>query len=451
MRAVPVVANDFTVMTVSSALLAPSGTLNRVRAVLNIFMFGAILICAGWFASVASPGSTLQTLSASFAFLRTTDSIAAAKEKGGTTSVRDIFPGPPAAALGAEVVAPTTVEVDRCLTRGSWLRGPDVRPPWHYTVPSGGWCTRQGRPWKNWVWTPAHNSTACALTMAALASAASTRERACEILAGHRVLFVGDSTQDSMYRVLMYRVEPKRALADYHWVESLGFGLGFATVCEGRAEVGFARNDHLVTCEGARGGDDAQCSSDNDAMGFKTHPGNAIQFLDDMANATVVVMNRGAHDTMPLHEFGNSPAVEITRHLTQQMTRLAKQIKRRGPWGGTRRFFWRSTPTGHWGIPVCNYTTPGPPNMTGVPKNYHWEYFAPHEVIKQRILREELGEALEMVDAAKYAYERRDMHIGRMKGNAEGNDCLHYCEPGPPDYFVSVFLLKLSRSAPPLK
>ena len=54
-----------------SALLAPSGTLNRVRVSLGIFAVGAMLLCAGWFASVASPESTLQTLSASFAVPRT--------------------------------------------------------------------------------------------------------------------------------------------------------------------------------------------------------------------------------------------------------------------------------------------------------------------------------------------------------------------------------------------
>ena len=149
-------------------------------------------------------------------------------------------------------------------------------------------------------------------------------------------------------------------------------------------------------------------------------------------------------------EFPHNPAEEITRQLTRQVTRLAKQIKLRGPWGGLRRFFWRSTPTGHWGEhganKTCDYRTPGPPEG-GYPPEYHWEYFAPQELVKQRIMREGLGEAFEILDNAKYLYLRRDRHVGSNSPNGV-NDCLHYCKPGPEDHSISVMLLKLTMPAP---
>ena len=364
----------------------------------------------------------------------------------------------PSLSVQEPAALPARDEVERCLTRGSWVRGPSIRPPWLYSIPSEGWCEAQGRPWENWVWEPADVSNeGCTATMAALADVAATRERACEILAGNRVLFVGDSVQDALYTALMYRLEPKRSVASYAWLQSMGKRGAYVSVCEGRAEMAFARNDHLLTCEEAQaGGDDAECAADYAAMGGGN--GNMMNFLAAAANATVLIVNRGAHDThtaaSPFRrvfaEFSHNPAEEITRQLARQVTRLAKQIKLRGPWGGLRRFFWRSTPTGHWGEhganKTCDYRTPGPPEG-GYPPEYHWEYFAPQELVKQRILREELGEAFEILDNAKYLYLRRDRHVGSNSPNGV-NDCLHYCKPGPEDHSISVMLLKLTMPAP---
>jgi hypothetical protein len=88
--------------------------------------------------------------------------------------------------------------------------------------------------------------------------------------------------------------------------------------------------------------------------------------------------------------------------------------------------FFRSTPHGHVGCE--NHETPGEmTNRTDMP--WHWAQFEGQNALARPVVE---GQGMVFLDFAALSKDRRDQHRGAW-------DCLHYCAPGPVDFWLSLF------------
>jgi hypothetical protein len=133
----------------------------------------------------------------------------------------------------------------------------------------------------------------------------------------------------------------------------------------------------------------------------------------DAAEYDVLILNRGAHyedDTAYLH------ALSQLWRLTHSSPKLV---------------FFRNTPHGH--VECDKYETPGEASHTGE-MPYHWGDFHRQNMLAKAVIE---GQGMVYLDVAALTRLRRDQHRGWAPTNA--GDCLHYCAPGPVDYWLQMF------------
>jgi hypothetical protein len=131
-------------------------------------------------------------------------------------------------------------------------------------------------------------------------------------------------------------------------------------------------------------------------------------WAQDVHRYDILILNRGAHyenDTAYLHALSN---------LWRLFINSPKLV------------FYRSTPHGHVGCE--NHETPGKlPDTAEMP--WHWANFEYQNMLAQPVIE---GQGMIYLDFAALAKDRRDQHRGSF-------DCLHYCAPGPVDYWLLMF------------
>jgi hypothetical protein len=122
----------------------------------------------------------------------------------------------------------------------------------------------------------------------------------------------------------------------------------------------------------------------------------------------ILILNRGAH-------YENDTAY---LHAVSQLWRLFVN--------SPKLVFFRSTPHGHVGCE--KHETPGEvANITDMP--WHWGSFENQNMLVKPVIE---GQGMVYLDVAALTRFRSDQHRGAW-------DCLHYCAPGPVDYWLQMF------------
>lgn len=109
-------------------------------------------------------------------------------------------------------------------------------------------------------------------------------------------------------------------------------------------------------------------------------------------------------------------------------------------------FVWRTTAMGHEGCKNISAPLPAPPPpyKSNTSFEYHWPLFEHQNSIAINTLRQYLPN-LRVVDAYHMSERRADMHpvVYVPKGARtprSTEDCLHWCIPGPPDWWNALTL-----------
>ena len=140
-----------------------------------------------------------------------------------------------------------------------------------------------------------------------------------------------------------------------------------------------------------------------------------------MAVFDVVVFNTGAH-------------VQPEAMARQQLAAFVAELT--AAYNGTenKTFVYRTTVPGHPGCRLDRNETAGPrPDVAKWP--HGWDLIPPLNRFAVDLLRRE-APFVRILEAAFYSDARRDRH----SSNA---DCLHYCQPGPVDWWNKVLLALL--------
>ena len=328
----------------------------------------------------------------------------------------------------AAVVA-RLAEREACLSSGEWVRGAtDALPPYSSHMAAKGYitgdwyagCDNAGRQWQDWWWEPSSTATQCVGVVPAVEAMGANPVAACAALGSAKVLVIGDSINHLFYQSLLQHVgwsghpDP----GDDGWTRD-----DWQLVCGGRARVQYFRNDLLL------GRGDASWKTDPGACGDRCRDPRLYDVLEK-GDFDVLVLNRGAHWV---------PDTELVRGMEEFLVRLKGVLKKRGP-AQKPRVFWRTTVPGHGG---CDQLTrplrPGEPLPPGNPA-FHWGDFEKQNALVAELLHIHLGSALTWtIDAYAMTKLRQDRHMGN-------GDCLHYCLPGPPDWWVEMFLWFLQEA-----
>lgn len=152
-------------------------------------------------------------------------------------------------------------------------------------------------------------------------------------------------------------------------------------------------------------------------------------------NVSVLLVNHGAH-FLPLNE-------SVTKHkeAMNDLFLLYPELS----------VIYRNTPPGHLN---CNNLYNSPPLTSlqdllpdGKPgNNYHWEEFARVNEAVYELMRTHFPQVV-WLDVATSGSLRADSHVG-------GEDCLHYCTPGPLDNYVLLLyqsLIYATNQPPPAR
>ena len=85
---------------------------------------------------------------------------------------------------------------------------------------------------------------------------------------------------------------------------------------------------------------------------------------------------------------------------------------------------------------VFGISTRDPRRRRDLPRRpYSWDRIPPHNRLALSLLRR-AAPFVRILDAAAFAEERPDRHASK-------GDCLHYCQPGPVDWWNKVLLALL--------
>ena len=293
--------------------------------------------------------------------------------------------------LGAFRPSPVVDRADPdCISFGKYVKGPRFfEPPY---VPADPWQSCLHKPYENWVWQS--DSLQCQRLMSNL-----ERLKLCDVSAmsakHNSILLVGDSLTFQMFAsaVLQYGSSPEAAGEAQ---QNNRLGRTSALICDGSINMTFIRNDYLV-----EGG----CKYCND-------------FWDDARKSGVLIFNRGAH--VLDNTVTASQMVEFSRRVTDMWrARGEEQI-----------IFWRNTVPGH---DNCDFfREPNKTTTWSVAEHPHgWHLIPQQNELMVKILRQ-FPVKFELIDAYSVTVDRADRHQG-------GGDCLHYCLPGPPDFWLQLF------------
>lgn len=167
-----------------------------------------------------------------------------------------------------------------------------------------------------------------------------------------------------------------------------------------------------------------------------------------------MILNRGAHvlnDTITVKQMLN-----FTERLTNiQKRRRNKEFEKNQ---NDLQIFWRNTVPGHVDCDnaleprkqqdhnhlISNSNSNNNSNSDSYDKQskeykeFKWHMIKPQNKMMLDILKASHGLKFHFIDAYAVSIDRQDRHQGGM-------DCLHYCLPGPPDLWTSIFVYKLKK------
>ena len=305
-----------------------------------------------------------------------------------------------------------------CFAHGTWVSAPPRAPPYPQKWGNCGVQSKSGSEsfWMPYAWRPTYQDVACARAVARAESFEGLKP-ICERLGNRTVLFVGDSLSYEQWESLVYlagfssamigRVEQRNMKTKRSRLASL---CGEPKPGPGASSAQYIRNDRLQ--ESAQYIQEDGCSY-------------CFPFWDAVAEFDVVVFNTGAHV---------QPMVAAKQQFAAFVAALT------AAYDGTEKktFVYRTTVPGHPGCRLdreTNKTAGGQrPDVAKWP--HGWEHIPPHNRFAVDLLRRK-APFVHILDAAIYSDSRPDRHNDR-------SDCLHYCQPGPVDWWNKVLLALLS-------
>jgi hypothetical protein len=286
---------------------------------------------------------------------------------------------------------------NECLQFGGYVSNTKRGKPY---TPDDSWqgicdeTNRENRPWSAWDWQP--TTTQCRKTADDIRAA-----DVCDAFSNASVLIVGDSLSFLMYSSLVMRAGCSHAASIEHWHhKSMRDGKPVvAFLCGGSTTLRFVRNDRLL---------DPLPKKDLGICG---------PFWNAFDESDIVLFNRGAH-----HVDDDV--------LERELVNFAHALRRRAR-PGKQLVYYRTTAVGH---PNCqNYSSPGPVPDLSSHHGYKWPSFQRQNELAERAIEGAAPGIVSFIDVFNTTLPRRDRHIG------QNGDCLHYCLPGPPDWWVSIF------------
>lgn len=354
-----------------------------------------------------------------------------------------------------------------CFSTGHWktminvsdFRSRQRAGPVPYRTPfwQSGLCRESGRHWQPLQWVPT-GTNAVAAQCAAMDNRID-RATLCRVLAGENVLFIGDSLSSHQFTSLVFLTGHGEPEWDSDWVRhceggnpkggrcvlandtsphcndwcngwnpKMLFGPGLTrerasynafTVCNGGGKVQYVRNDKLLV----------------GSNGSETFYGKWTDLAED---ATLIVLNRGAH-----YEANETVFKAQSSRLMEYLAKLAKR-RSAAPGGAPLRVVWRTTTAGHADCDA--HVNPGAASRAAyaqapaaAAENFGWDKFEHQTGIVRKMLMKALPRgALRFIEASQMSAERGDRHFG-------GGDCLHWCLPGPPDWWNKVLMLIMAE------
>ena len=234
------------------------------------------------------------------------------------------------------------------------------------------------------------------------------------------MVVLGDSLNDELAQVLwsIWGVTETKRGADYPRDGSIcltGRGVGGAasdSVYMGPPSLLTGiRNDRLDTHTTAFAWDKG-----NNFMWYPWVQEVAATLADGRPQYSFFLLNKGAH------YVGDA---EYVRELRETLSWLRTHVP-------AAALFYRSTPPGH---PDCVVSTrpltrdSTPAERAALP--FHWGDFARQNDLARGVIAAEFPGVV-FLDVAPATALRQDSHVG-------GHDCLHYCNPGPLDFWVTLW------------
>jgi hypothetical protein len=220
------------------------------------------------------------------------------------------------------------------------------------------------------------------------------RTQLCEAFEGRAVLIVGDSLSYQTFASIVMQIGcDHEASTELHHHRSRRGLPAVAFLCGGKSTIQFVRNDNLLDP--------------------KRGEGIMLPFWRSFDNSDVVLFNRGAH-------YSNNS--DFTPELRSFLVTLRARTRPH------QLVFYRTTPPGHNGCD--HFTAPGIASIAH--KEYKWELFAEQNVLAATMAHDIAPGVASVIDVYNTTLARRDRHKGH-------GDCMHYCLPGPPDWWVQIF------------
>jgi hypothetical protein len=138
----------------------------------------------------------------------------------------------------------------------------------------------------------------------------------------------------------------------------------------------------------------------------------------------VILFNRGAH-----YVADDVLGLEM-KQFAQTLSKSAR---------ADQLIFWRTTASGH---PNCQLSNNIPSSEELKYSDlhrykFHWPDFKHQNELIAEIVEREAPGIISFIDIWNMTLARQDRHIS-------SDDCLHYCLPGPPDWYVQLFVYLLS-------
>lgn len=302
-----------------------------------------------------------------------------------------------------------------CLTNRSYELGRAATPPYSAVQKWARMCDERGRPWQDWRWKAA-NTQQCSGIVELVHGV-----DVCRALRNTSVLVVGDSLSYQMYASMVQRVgdaahsllECEAGMHNHTSAAVLCSGSG-QSLAHGSTTLSYLRNDELA--ERSTGDASERCT---------TH---CQDFWRKARGFDVLVFNRGAHyhdDTTVVNQTKRF-AVRLKEHLGPSPAQI---------------IFWRTTQPGHENCtdvtrPLSTREVQGYNRTWGLQHN--WGDFGHQNNLITEVLAVALPGVATVIDAFWSGLARADRHHG-------AHDCLHYCLPGPPDWWVNLFAFNLQH------
>lgn len=297
-----------------------------------------------------------------------------------------------------------------CLTEGYYEAGNQSKPY------SDRWCSKEGQDWSDWMWVPtSKESTQCSKIVSDVRTLGRIGDgpTVCEIFRNRSVLFVGDSLSYQQWESLVY---------------SSGYEFSFPAITQ-RDKIKKMSPTMSLCYNGEKHNATALYIRNDQLMDPPDHSDNCnycYPFWEHILNFDIIVFNRGAHIV------STDKIKKQTIEFSKKLNALLENNNKKSP-----KIYWRTTVPGH---PSCGeHTTPSKRHEDELVGNkFGWDVIPEQNGVMVEILSKAIPE-LRFINAEKMTSDRRDRHNSP-------SDCLHYCVPGPIDWWNQVLLYDIFHS-----